>query len=55
VNIVIDEGWHINGHEPAQDFLVATRLTFELPEGDDGQLGSLPSACNASLGCRRRS
>lgn len=33
VNIVIDDGWHINGHEPAQDFLVATTLSFELPDG----------------------
>lgn len=29
----IDAGWHINGHKPAQAFLIATELSFTLPAG----------------------
>lgn len=29
----IESGWHINGHKPAQSFLIATALSFTLPAG----------------------
>lgn len=29
----IEEGWHINAHEPTLDFLIPTVATFELPVG----------------------
>lgn len=29
----IERGWHINGHEPNQPFLIPTELTLELPTG----------------------
>lgn len=33
IEIVIPEGWHINAHEPLEDFLIATALRFSAPEG----------------------
>ena len=33
VVIEIPEGWHINAHEPLDEFLIPTRVTLEPPEG----------------------
>ena len=33
VVIEIPEGWHINAHEPLDEFLIPTQVTLEPPEG----------------------
>ncbi|MCH9650366.1 MAG: thioredoxin family protein [Deltaproteobacteria bacterium] len=33
VMMSIEEGWHVNAHEPTLDFLIPTEATFELPIG----------------------
>ena len=37
VSVQVDPGWHINSNEPGLDFLIPTKLDFELPA-----LGSHP-------------
>jgi len=31
--LTIDEGWHVNAHEPTYDYLIPTELALELPTG----------------------
>jgi thiol-disulfide isomerase/thioredoxin len=33
VSVQVDPGWHINSNEPGLDFLIPTKLEFELPDG----------------------
>jgi thiol-disulfide isomerase/thioredoxin len=33
VSVQLAPGWHVNSHEPGLDFLIPTKLDFELPEG----------------------
>jgi thiol-disulfide isomerase/thioredoxin len=33
VSVVLEPGWHVNSHEPGLDFLIPTKLEFDLPEG----------------------
>lgn len=33
VSVQVEAGWHINSHEPGLDFLIPTKLEFELPNG----------------------
>ena len=33
VSVQMEPGWHVNGHEPGLDFLIPTKLDFELPDG----------------------
>ena len=31
--VTIESGWHVNSHAPTYDYLIATELTFTLPQG----------------------
>jgi len=31
--VEIEDGWHVNSHEPSYDYLIATELELDLPEG----------------------
>jgi DsbC/DsbD-like thiol-disulfide interchange protein len=33
VSVLLEPGWHLNSYEPGVDFLIPTKLEFELPEG----------------------
>ncbi len=39
IRLATDEGWHINSHEPLQDYLIATTVT--LGKGSAGKLGEV--------------
>jgi len=33
VSVRVEAGWHVNSHEPGLDFLIPTKLDFDLPDG----------------------
>lgn len=33
IEAIVDDGWHINAHQPNQKFLVPTNLTLRVPDG----------------------
>jgi len=54
INLSIKPGWHINSHQPLQDYLIATDLVLSETAGD-WQLGQIqyPTAKVASLGFQK--
>lgn len=44
VEAVIASGWHINGHQPTEKFLVPTTLTLQLPDGVSANAVDYPAA-----------
>ncbi|NLN93887.1 MAG: thioredoxin fold domain-containing protein [Candidatus Hydrogenedens sp.] len=44
VRVSLSDGWHVNAHEPLDDFLIATVLSFEEKEGFSLQATAYPEA-----------
>ena len=50
VTLTIQEGWHINGNKPLDDYLIPTALTFEASEGVSVTQIAYPDSKNVKLG-----
>ncbi len=50
VTLAIQEGWHINGNKPLDDYLIPTALTFEPSEGVSVAQIVYPDSKNVKLG-----
>ena len=47
--LTIDEGWHVNAHDPTYDYLIPTELAVELPAGWAGAEVAYPPAERATF------
>jgi thiol:disulfide interchange protein len=45
----IEDGWHVNAHEPSFDFLIPTELTVTLPAGWGGATLAYPEAVSRTF------